>query len=62
LVGKPKGKRPLERGRLRLEDSIEIYFSKMGLDGVDPFPMIHTGVRMVQNHSGSINADHFFTS
>jgi hypothetical protein len=34
LVGKPEGKRPLGRPRLRWED-IKIYFREVGCEGMD---------------------------
>jgi len=33
LVGKPEGKRPLGRLRLRLEDNINMYRQEVGLEG-----------------------------
>jgi hypothetical protein len=35
LVGKPEGKRPLERPRRRWEDGIRMYLREIGLGGVD---------------------------
>jgi hypothetical protein len=35
LVGKPEGKRPLERPRRRWEDGLRMYLKKIGLEGVD---------------------------
>jgi hypothetical protein len=35
LVGKPEGKRPLERPRLRWEDNIEADFQEVGCGGMD---------------------------
>jgi hypothetical protein len=35
LVGKPEGKRPLGRPRLRWMDSIKIDFREIGWDGMD---------------------------
>jgi hypothetical protein len=35
LVGKPKGKRPLERSRLRWEDNIKLDLREMGIDGAN---------------------------
>jgi hypothetical protein len=35
LVGKPEGKRPLERPRRRWEDNIKMYLRKIGIDGVN---------------------------
>jgi hypothetical protein len=35
LVGKPEGKRPLERHRHRWEDNIEIDLTGVGCGGVD---------------------------
>ena len=35
LVGKPEGKRPLGRPRLRWEDSIKIDFQEVGYGGKD---------------------------
>jgi hypothetical protein len=35
LVGKPKGKRPLERPRRRWEDGIRMDLKEIGLGGVD---------------------------
>jgi hypothetical protein len=35
LVGKPEGKRPLERPRRRWVDNIKIYLREIGLDGID---------------------------
>jgi hypothetical protein len=35
LVGKPKGKRPLERPRRRWEDGIRMDLRETGLEGVD---------------------------
>jgi hypothetical protein len=32
-VGKPKGKRPLERSRHRCEDNIKMDFREIGWDG-----------------------------
>jgi hypothetical protein len=35
LVGKPEGKRPLERPRRRWVDNINIYLGEIGWDGMD---------------------------
>jgi hypothetical protein len=35
LVGKPEGKRPLERPRRRLVDNIEMDLRDIGWDGID---------------------------
>jgi hypothetical protein len=35
LVGKPKGKRPLRRPRLRWEDNIRIDLQEVGCGGMD---------------------------
>jgi hypothetical protein len=35
LVGRPEGKRSLERPRRRWEDSIKMDFSEIGIDGVN---------------------------
>jgi hypothetical protein len=35
LVGKPKGKRPIERSMHRLEDNIKMNLRETGLEGVD---------------------------
>jgi hypothetical protein len=35
LVGKPEGKRPLERPRRRCVDNIKINLREIGLDGMD---------------------------
>jgi hypothetical protein len=35
LVGKPEGKRPLGRPRLRWEDNIETNFQEVGYGGMD---------------------------
>jgi hypothetical protein len=35
LVGKPEGKRPLERPRLRWEDGIKMYLREIGWGGVE---------------------------
>jgi hypothetical protein len=35
LVGKPEGKRPLERHRLRWEDAIAIDLREIGWEGVE---------------------------
>jgi hypothetical protein len=35
LVGKPEGKRPLERPRLRWEDNIKMDLQEVGCGGVD---------------------------
>jgi hypothetical protein len=35
LVGKPKGKRPLGRPRLRLENNIKLDLRKIGIDGAN---------------------------
>jgi len=37
LVGKPEGKRPLERSRRRWEDYINMYLQKVGCGGKDWF-------------------------
>jgi len=34
-VGKPEGKRPLARPRLRLEDNIKIDLQELGCGGMD---------------------------
>jgi hypothetical protein len=39
LVGKPEGKRPLERPRRRWEDGIRIDLREIGLGGVDWIPL-----------------------
>jgi hypothetical protein len=35
LVGKPEGKRPLERPRCRWEDNIKIYLQEVECEGMD---------------------------
>jgi len=35
LVGKPEGKRPFGRPRLRWEDNIKIYLQEVGCGGID---------------------------
>ena len=35
LVGKPEGKRPLERARRRWEDNIKMYLQEVGCGGMD---------------------------
>jgi hypothetical protein len=35
LVGRPEGKRPLERPRHRWEDKIKLYLREIGIDGVN---------------------------
>jgi len=35
LVGKPEGKRPLERPRRRWEDNIKMVLQEVGYDGMD---------------------------
>jgi hypothetical protein len=35
LVGKPEGKRPLERSRRQWEDNIKMDFTETGLGGMD---------------------------
>jgi hypothetical protein len=35
LVGKPKGKRPLERPRHKWEDNIKLDLREMGIDGAN---------------------------
>ena len=35
LVGKPEGKRPLERPRLRKEDNIKMYLQEVEYGGMD---------------------------
>jgi len=35
LVGKPEGKRPLERPRLRLEDNIKMDIQEVGYGGME---------------------------
>jgi len=35
LVGKPKGKRPLGRPRLRWEDNIKMHLWEVGCEGMD---------------------------
>jgi hypothetical protein len=35
LVGRPEGRRPLERPRRRWEDHIKVYLQEVGWDGVD---------------------------
>jgi hypothetical protein len=35
LVGKPKGKRPLERNRRRWEDNIKMYLQEVGCGGIE---------------------------
>jgi hypothetical protein len=35
LVGRPKGKRPLERPRRRWEDNIKMDLREIGFDGVN---------------------------
>jgi hypothetical protein len=35
LVGRPEGKRPLERPRRRWEDNIKMYLREIGIDGAD---------------------------
>jgi hypothetical protein len=39
LVGKPEGKRPLERSRRRLVDNIEMDLREIGWDGMDRIDM-----------------------
>jgi hypothetical protein len=40
LVGKPEGKRPLERPRRRWVDNIKMDFREIGWEGVDWFGLI----------------------
>jgi hypothetical protein len=35
LVGRPEGKRPLERPRRWWEDNIKLYLRKIGIDGAN---------------------------
>jgi hypothetical protein len=35
LVGKPEGKRPLERSKCRWEDNIKMDLREMGIDGAN---------------------------
>jgi hypothetical protein len=35
LVGKPDGKRPMGRPRLRWEDNIKMYLQEVGCKGID---------------------------
>jgi hypothetical protein len=35
LVGRPEGKRPLERSRRRWEDNIKMDFKEIGIDGLN---------------------------
>ena len=35
LVGKPEGKRPLERPMRRWEDNIKMYLQEVGCEGMD---------------------------
>jgi len=35
LVGKPEGKRPLERPRCRWEDNIKMHLQEVGCEGMD---------------------------
>jgi hypothetical protein len=41
LVGKPKGRRPLERPRRRLEDGVRMHLREIGLGGVDWIRLAH---------------------
>jgi hypothetical protein len=41
MVGKPEGKRPLERSRRRGEDNIRIGFREIAWEGVDWVHFVH---------------------
>jgi hypothetical protein len=43
LVGKPEGKRPLERPRRRWEDGIRMYLREIGLGVLIGFDWLRTG-------------------
>jgi hypothetical protein len=43
LVGKPEGKKPLERPRRRWEDGIRMDFEAVGWEGVGGFSWLRTG-------------------
>jgi hypothetical protein len=43
LVGKPKGKRPLGRPRLRWVDNIKLDLREIGWDGVDCIDLAQDG-------------------
>jgi hypothetical protein len=44
LVGKPEGKRPLERPRRRLEDMIKMDFKEIGWGGWSGFTWLRIGI------------------
>jgi len=41
LVGKPEGKRPLGRSRLRWEDNVKMGLYEVGFGGVDRIDLAH---------------------
>jgi len=41
LVGKPEGKRPLGRPRLRWEDNIKLDLQEFGCEGIDWIDLAH---------------------
>jgi hypothetical protein len=41
LVGKPDGKRPLSRPRLRRENNIKMYLQEVGCGGMDWIELAH---------------------
>ena len=68
FVGKPEGKRPLGRPRLRWEDNIKIALQEMGCRGMDWIELAQDMdrwralVNTVMNLRVPRNAGNFFTS
>jgi hypothetical protein len=45
LVGRPEGKRPLERRRRRWEDNIKLNLSELGINGANWIRLAQDGVQ-----------------
>jgi hypothetical protein len=45
LVGRPKGKRPLEKPRCRWEDNIKMYLREIGIDGANWIQLVQYRVQ-----------------
>jgi len=68
FVGKPEGKRPLGRRRLRWEENIKTNLQEVGCGGMDRFELVQDRdgwralVTAVMNLQVAQNARNFFTS
>jgi hypothetical protein len=59
LVGKPEGKRPLERPKRRWEDNIKMDLQKVGCGGLDWIELAQDRCENSNEPSGSIKCREF---